>query len=123
MWQLFALLLASIPAGSTMMPDKLSTSTSLPTMDNDPSPLMHLMPPANISACEESNYCNNGVCLIISPTKTVSTNLPTRVISNISPTVKVSCRCNNTFVDSEAGLCTIEGKSRRTAFIIRCFSV
>ena len=118
MWQLFVLLLASIPAGSPMMPDKLSTSSA---MDSDPSPLMHLIPPANISACKESNYCNNGACLIISPTMTVSTKLLANVVSNISPTVKVSCRCNNTFVDSEAGLCTIEGKSRRTAFIIRCY--
>ena len=67
-----------------------------------------LTPPANLSECLESNYCNNGACVLI-----------------MDPILflRVSCTCNEPFVDSEAGLCTIEGKSRKTAFIIRCFPV
>ena len=61
-----------------------------------------LTPPANLSECLESNYCNNGACVLIR-----------------DPIPRVSCTCKEPFVDSEAGLCTIEGKSRKTAFIIR----
>ena len=63
-----------------------------------------LTPPANLSECLQSNYCNNGACVLIR-----------------DPIPRVSCTCDKPFVDSEAGLCTIEGKSRKTAFIIRCF--
>ena len=65
-----------------------------------------LTPPANLSECLQSNYCNNGACVLIR-----------------DPIPRVSCTCDEPFVDSEAGLCTIKGKSRRDAFIIRCFTV
>ena len=65
-----------------------------------------LTPPANLSECLQSNYCNNGACVLIR-----------------DPIPRVSCTCDKPFVDSEAGLCTIKGKSRKTAFIIRCFPV
>ena len=76
------------------------------TSSSDLSPLPVLTPPANISECVKSNYCNNGTCVIIR-----------------DPSLRVSCTCDEPFVDSEAGLCTIKGKSRRTAFVIRCFPV
>ena len=65
-----------------------------------------LTPPANLSECLKSNYCNNGICVLIR-----------------DPIPRVSCTCDKPFVDSEAGLCTIKGKSRRDAFTIRCFPV
>ena len=65
-----------------------------------------LTPPANLSECLQSNYCNNGACVLIR-----------------DPIPRVSCTCNEPFVDTEEGLCTIKGKSRRDAFIIRCFAV
>ena len=74
------------------------------TTSSDLSPLPVLTPPANLSECVQSNYCNNGTCVLIR-----------------DPSPRVSCTCDEPFVDSEAGLCTIKGKSRRTAFIIRCF--
>ena len=112
MWQLFLLLLVSIATTSPMI-----LSTSLPwvtstssTKHSKPAPtsvLLHLVPPANISACEESNYCNNGECLLV------------KMANRKHSTLSVSCRCNNFFVDSEAGLCTVEGKSQRVALLLR----
>ena len=32
----------------------------------------------------------------------------------------ISCACYKPFVDSEAGLCTQQGKSKLTAFVLRC---
>ena len=84
------------------MPIVSSTTTSPYNL----SPLPVLTPPANLSECVQSNYCNNGTCVLIR-----------------DPGLRVSCTCDEPFVDSETGLCTIQGKSRRSAFIIRCFPV
>ena len=72
-----------------------------PTTNLDLSPLPVLEPPANLSECVQSNYCNNGTCVLV------------------RPSMRISCSCEEPFVDSEAGLCTIKGKSRRLSFIIR----
>ena len=112
MWQLYLLLFVSIATTSPMilspsLPWVTSTSS---TKHSKPAPtlvLLHLVPPANISACEESNYCNNGECLLV------------KTANRKYSTLSVSCRCNNFFVDSEAGLCTVEGKSQRMALILR----
>ena len=96
MWQLYLLLLVS-----------MATTPPLILPPSPPPVLLHLVPPANISACEESNYCNNGQCLLV------------KMASRKYSTLSVSCRCNNFFVDSEAGLCTVEGKSQRMALILR----
>ena len=111
MWQLYLLLLVSIATTSPMMlSPSLPWSTSTSTKHSKPastSVLLHLVPPGNISACEESNYCNNGECLLV------------KMANKKYSTLSVSCRCNNFFVDSEAGLCTVEGKSQRMALILR----
>ena len=65
MWQLYLLLLVSIATTSPMMlspslPWVTSTSSTKHSKPASTSVLLHLVPPANISACEESNYCNNG---------------------------------------------------------------
>ena len=72
-----------------------------PTNNLDLSPLPVLEPPANLSECVQSNYCNNGTCVLV------------------RPSMRISCSCEEPFVDSEAGLCTIKGKSRRISFLIR----
>ena len=72
-----------------------------PTNNLDLSPLPVLEPPANLSECVQSNYCNNGTCVLV------------------KPSLRISCSCEEPFVDSEAGLCTIKGKSRRISFLIR----
>ena len=109
MWQLNLLLLVSIATTSPMiLSPSLPWATSTKHSKSAPtSVLLHLVPPANISACEESNYCNNGECLLV------------KTANRKYSTLSVSCRCNNFFVDSEAGLCTVEGKSQRMALILR----
>ena len=101
MWKywLFIFLLETVVKVGLPLPINSSTNSDL-------SPLPVLIPPANLSECVQSNYCNNGSCVLIR-----------------DPRVRVSCTCDEPFVDSEAGLCTIKGKSRRTAFIIRCLLV
>ena len=99
---LFLFLLKAVVKVGLPLPIVSSTITS----SSDLSPLPVLNPPANLSECVQSNYCNNGTCVLIR-----------------DPRERVSCTCDEPFVDSEAGLCTIKGKSRRTAFIIRCFPV
>ena len=103
MWKywLFLFLLQAVVKLALPLPI-ISSATS----SSDLSPLPVLTPPANISECANSNYCNNGTCVLIR-----------------DPSLRVSCICDEPFVDSEAGLCTIKGKSRRTAFKIRCFPV
>ena len=61
-------------------------------------------PPTNLTACESSNFCNYGAC-----------DLATTAWEQ-----RVSCTCIPPFVDSSAGLCTVQGKSKRTAFLLRC---
>ena len=102
MWK-FWLLFQTLVNVALPLPIFSSTTTS---SSSDLSPLPVLTPPANLSECVQSNYCNNGTCVLIR-----------------DPISRVSCTCDELLVDSEAGLCTIKGKSRRTAFIIRCFSI
>ena len=104
MWKywLFQLLFQAVVNVALPLPIVSSTTTSF----YDLSPLPVLTPPANLSECVQSNYCNNGTCVLIR-----------------DPGPRVSCACHQLFVDSEAGLCTIKGKSRRTAFITRCFLI
>ena len=105
MWKFwpFQLLFQTLINVALPLPIFSSTTTSF---SSDLSPLPVLTPPANLSECVQSNYCNNGTCVLIR-----------------DPISRVSCTCDELLVDSEAGLCTIKGKSRRTAFIIRCFSI
>ena len=105
MWKFwpFQLLFQTLINVALPLPIFSSTTTSF---SSDLSPLPVLTPPANLSECVQSNYCNNGACVLIR-----------------DPGLRVSCTCDEPFVDSETGLCTIQGKSRRTAFIIRCFPV
>ena len=104
MWKywLFLFLLQAVVKLALPLPITTSSITS----SSDLSPLPVLIPPANLSECVQTNYCNNGTCVLIR-----------------DPSPRVSCICDEPFVDSEAGLCTIKGKSRRTAFVIRCFPV
>ena len=62
----FHLLMMS-PRGALSSPQAppIPTTTSL-------SPLTALIPPANMSECLESNYCNNGNCILIKPSSRVS---------------------------------------------------
>ena len=104
MWKywLFQLLFQAVVNVALPLPIVNSNTTS----SYDLSPLPVLTPPANLSECVQSNYCNNGTCVLIR-----------------DPGPRVSCTCDKPFVDSEAGLCTIKGKSRRTAFITRCLLI
>ena len=57
---------------SPSLPWVTSTSSTKHSKPAPTSVLLHLVPPANISACEESNYCNNGNCILIKPSSRIS---------------------------------------------------
>ena len=100
MWKYWLLFQALV---NVALPLPIASSSTITSSSYDLSPLPVLTPPANLSECVQSNYCNHGACVLIR-----------------DPGLRVSCTCDEPFVDSEAGLCTIKGKSRRTAFITRC---
>ena len=104
MWKYWLLQLLFQTVVNVALPLPIVSSTT--TSPYNLSPLPVLTPPADLSECVQSNYCNNGACVLIR-----------------DPGLRVSCTCDEPFVDSETGLCTIQGKSRRSAFIIRCFPV
>ena len=106
MWKYWLLFQALV---NVALPLPIASSSTITSSSYDLSPIPVLTPPANLSECVQSNYCNHGACVLIEDPCLLG--------------MRVSCTCDEPFVDSEAGLCTIKGKSRRTAFKIRCFPV
>ena len=80
--------------------------------------LFNLLPPSSIKDCITFNYCHQGNCAQGAKLSMIVKNYAIN-ITDLDDSGPIFCICHSPYVDSEEGLCTIVGKSQRTATAIR----
>merc|ERR1712126_249363 len=90
-----------------------SFTQSTPIMDTKTSGSSITVPilpaPNNINDCISSNYCNMGDCVLIDYVNFDGND----TLSN-----RLSCKCFPPYVDSQEGRCSVQGKLKKTAFLL-----